>query len=87
VAPLALDDLAPIWADLCLLCHRRSARLLDARASHLLDLLMVNRSASDNDGHGSVGYIPMVMTGYLEQARAAAQRTFIPGTETRSTRI
>jgi histidine ammonia-lyase len=82
MASPALDDLAAIWADLCLLCHRHGARLLDARASHLPDLLMVNRSASDSDGHGSVGYIPMAMTGYLEQARAAAQRTFIPGTET-----
>ena len=82
MAAPALDDLAAIWADLCLLCHRHGARLLDARASRLPDLLMVNRSASDSDGHGSVGYIPMAITGYLEQARAAAQRTFIPGTET-----
>lgn len=82
MAAPALDDLAAIWADLCLLCHRHGARLLDARASHLPDLLMVDRPAWDSDGHGSVGYIPMAMTGYLEQARAAAQRTFIPGTET-----
>jgi histidine ammonia-lyase len=82
MAAPALDELAAIWADLCLLCHRHGARLLDARASHLPDLLMVNRSPSDSDGHGSVGYIPMAMTGYLEQARAAAQRTFIPGSET-----
>jgi histidine ammonia-lyase len=85
MAAPALDDLAAIWADLCLLCHRHGARLLDARASHLPDLLMVDRSPSDSDGHGSVGYIPMAMTGYLEQARAAAQRTFIPGTETAGT--
>jgi histidine ammonia-lyase len=82
MAAPALDDLAAIWADLCLLCHRHGARLLDARASHLPDLLMINRAPSDSDGHGSVGYIPMAITGYLEQARAAAQRTFIPGTET-----
>ena len=43
---------------------------------------MVGRDPSDSDGHGSVGYVPMAMTGYLEQARNAAQRTFIPGTET-----
>ena len=85
MAAPALDDLAATWADLCLLCHRHGARLLDARASHLPDLLMVNRSPSDSDGHGSVGYIPMAITGYLEQARAAAQRTFIPGTETAGT--
>lgn len=85
MAAPALDDLAAIWADLCLLCHRHGARLLDARASHLPDLLMINRGPSDSDGHGSVGYIPMAITGYLEQARAAAQRTFIPGTETAGT--
>ena len=35
----------------------------------------------DSDGHGNVGYVPMAITGYLEQAKLAAQRTFIPGTE------
>jgi histidine ammonia-lyase len=82
MAAPALDDLAAIWADLSLLCHRHAARLLDARASGLPDLLMIGRDPSDSDGHGSVGYVPMAMTGYLEQARNAAQRTFIPGTET-----
>lgn len=82
MAAPALDDLAAIAADLCLLCHRHGVRLLDARASHLPDLLMVGRDPGDSDGHGSVGYIPMAMTGYLEQAIAAAQRTLIPGTET-----
>jgi histidine ammonia-lyase len=81
MAAPALDDLAAIAADLCLLCHRHGVRLIDARASHLPDLLMVGRDPSDADGHGSVGYIPMAMTGYLEQAIAAAQRTFLPGTE------
>ena len=82
MAAPALDDLAAVWADIALLCHRHAARLLDARASGLPDLLMVGRDPSDSDGHGSVGYVPMAMTGYLEQARNAAQRTFIPGTET-----
>lgn len=81
MAAPALDDLAAAWADLCLLCHRHASRLLDARASHLPDLLMVNRDHCESDGHGSVGYVPMAMTGYLEQARAAAQRTLLPGTE------
>ena len=82
MAAPALDDLAAISADLCLLCHRHAARLLDGRASKLPDLLMVGRDPCESDGHGSVGYIPMAMTGYLEQARAAAQRTLLPGTET-----
>jgi histidine ammonia-lyase len=81
MAAPALDDLAAIWADLCLLCDRHSSKLLAGRVSHLPDLLMVGRDPSDSDGHGSLGYVPMAVTGYLEQAKAAAQRTFIPGTE------
>jgi histidine ammonia-lyase len=81
MATPALDDLAAIWADVCLLCDRHGSKLLNGRVSHLPDLLMVGRHPSDSDGHGNVGYIPMAITGYLEQARNAAQRTFIPGTE------
>jgi histidine ammonia-lyase len=81
MAAPALDDLAGIWADICLLCDRHSSKLLIGRVSHLPDLLMVGREASDADGHGNIGYVPMAVTGYLEQAKAAAQRTFIPGSE------
>ncbi len=81
MAAPALDDLAAIWADLCLLCDRHASKLLNGAVSHLPNLLMVGRDASDSDGHGSLGYVPMATTGYLEQAKAAAQRTFIPGTE------
>jgi histidine ammonia-lyase len=77
----ALDDLAAIWADLCLLCDRHASKLLIGRVSHLPDLLLVDRDPSDADGHGNIGYVPMAVTGYLEQAKAAAQRTFIPGSE------
>jgi histidine ammonia-lyase len=81
MAAPALDDLAAASADLGLLCHRHASRLLDGRASKLPDLLMVGRDPCESDGHGSVGYIPMAMTGYLEQAREAAQRTLLAGTE------
>ncbi len=54
---------------------------LNGKVSLLPDLLMNGRHPSDSDGHGNVGYIPMAITGYLEQAKLAAQRTFIPGTE------
>src|SRR5690348_11726995 len=81
MASPALDDLAAIWADLCLLCDRHASKLLIGRVSHLPDLLMVGRDPSDADGHGNIGYVPMAITGYLEQAKAAAQRTFIPGSE------
>lgn len=77
----ALDDLAGIWADLCLLCDRHSAKLLTGRVSQLPDLLMVGRDRGESDGRGHIGYVPMAVNGYLELAKAAAQRTFIPGSD------
>lgn len=81
MAAPVLDDLAAIWADICLLCDRHSSKLLNGRVSHLPDLLMVGRAPSESDGHGNVGYIPMAVTGFLEEAKAAAQRSFIPGSK------
>jgi histidine ammonia-lyase len=81
MATPALDDLAAIWADICLLCDRHGSKLLNGRVSGLPDLLLSGRDASNSDGHGNVGYVPMAITGYLEQAKLSAQRTFIPGTE------
>jgi histidine ammonia-lyase len=81
MAAPALDDLAGIWADLSLLADRHSSKLLIGRVSHLPDLLLVGRAAGEADGHGNVGYIPMAVTGYVEEAKAAAQRSFIPGSE------
>ncbi|WP_119272290.1 aromatic amino acid lyase [Taklimakanibacter deserti] len=81
MAAPALDDLAAIWADICLLCDRHGSKLLNGKVSGLPDLLLIDRHPSDSDGHGNLGYVPMATTGYLEQAKHAAQRTFIPGTE------
>jgi histidine ammonia-lyase len=81
MAAPALDGLAAIWADLCLLCDRHGSKLLNGRVSLLPDLLLVGREPGDSDGHGALGYVPMAVIGYLEQARTAAQRTFIPGSE------
>jgi histidine ammonia-lyase len=81
MAAPALDALAAGWADLCLLCDRHSSKLLNGRVSQLPDLLLVGRDPSESDGHGALGYVPMAVIGYLEQARAAAQRTLIPGSE------
>jgi histidine ammonia-lyase len=81
MAAPALDDLAAIWADICLLCDRHGSKLLNGKVSGLPDLLLAGGHPSDSDGHGSLGYVPMATTGYLEQAKLAAQRTFIPGTE------
>jgi len=80
VAP-ALDDLAGIWADLCLLCDRHSGKLLNGPVSHLPDQLLVGRRPGQSDGRGNVGYIPMAANGYIEQAKGAAQRTFIPSSD------
>jgi histidine ammonia-lyase len=79
MAAPALDELAAVWADICLLCDRHSNKLLDGRVSQLPDHLLVGRQPGESDGHGSVGYIPMASNGYSELAKAAAQTTFIPG--------
>ena len=79
MAAPALDELAAVWADLCLLGDRHSAKLLDGRVSQLPDHLLVGRQPGESDGHGNVGYIPMASNGYSEAAKSAAQTTFIPG--------
>ncbi len=82
IAAPALDDLAATWVDLGQLCLRHAVKLLDGRASHLPDMLLVGRAAGESDGRGNIGYIPMTMAGYVEQARAAAQTSFIPASDT-----
>ncbi len=81
MAAPALDDLSGIWADLCLLSDRHSAKLLNGHCSHMPDQLLVGRGPGESDGRGNVGYIPMAAAGYIELARATAQRTFIPGSD------
>lgn len=81
IAAPALDGLAQSWADLCLLCDRHANRLLAGHVSGLPDLLLIGRDPADADGHGAVGYIPMAIAGLVEEAKATAQTTFIPGSE------
>ncbi len=81
VAAPALDDLAGIWADICLLCDRHSAKLLNGQVSHLPDQLLVGRQPGQSDGRGNIGYVTMAANGYIELAKGAAQRTFIPGSD------
>jgi histidine ammonia-lyase len=81
MAAPAMDDLAAIWADICLLCDRHCAKLLNGRVSQLPDLLLVGRASGESDGRGHIGYIPMAVAGYIELAKSAAQRTFIPGSD------
>ncbi|MET1026322.1 MAG: aromatic amino acid lyase [Dongiaceae bacterium] len=70
----ALDNLAAAAADLCILAERHSTKLLDGRYSLLPDQLQ-----GPDDGY--IGILAFVQVGYAEQARRAAQRTFLPGSE------
>jgi histidine ammonia-lyase len=81
MASPALDDLAAVWADLCLLCERHSSKLLNGRVSQLPDMLLVGRQPGESDGRGHIGYVPMAAAGYIELAKAAAQRTFLHGSD------
>ena len=70
----ALDNLAAAWADLALVCDRQTNRLLDGHISLLPEYLMSEQG-------GYIGCLGFVSTDYVEQARHAAQRTFLPGSE------
>ncbi len=69
----AMDGIAAAMADLCLLADRHTSKLLDGRYSLLPDQLQ--------KGEGYLGCLGMVQVGYAEQARRAAQRNFLPGSE------
>lgn len=70
----ALDNLAAACADLCSIAERHTTKLLDGRYSLLPDQL-------HGSEEGYIGIIGFVQVGYAEQARRAAQRTFLPGSE------
>jgi histidine ammonia-lyase len=70
----ALDNLAAAWADLALVCDRQINRLLDGHISLLPEYLMSEQG-------GYIGCLGFVSTDFVEQARHAAQRTFLPGSE------
>ena len=70
----ALDALAAAWADLALVCDRQINRLLDGQVSLLPDYLM-------SPGGGYIGCLGFASADYVEQARHAAQRTFLPGSD------
>lgn len=65
-APAALDGLAATWADLCQLAERHTERMV---AEGLLA-----RPGSE----GYVGVLLMVIVGYAEEARYAAQPSVLP---------
>ena len=70
----ALDGLAAAWADLALLCDRQVSKLLDGDISRLPDQLLAAPDAY-------LGCLGMTALAYADQARTAAQRTFLPGSE------
>ncbi|SMF51251.1 histidine ammonia-lyase [Tistlia consotensis] len=69
----ALDNLAAAAADLCLIADRHTSRLLDGRHSLLPDQLQA--------GEGRLGLLGAVQVGYAEEAKRAAQRSFLPGSD------
>jgi histidine ammonia-lyase len=69
----ALDALSAAAADLCILADKHASKLLDGRYSLLPDQLRA--------GEGYLGCLAMVQVGYAEEAKRAAQRTFLPGSE------
>lgn len=77
----ALDNLAAAWADLALLCDRHVTKLLDARASHLPAYLSASGEGHMGTGEGYIGCLGFSAVGYAEQARLAATRHFLPGSE------
>ena len=81
LAAPSMDGLTGVWADLCLLSGRLCAGLLNGRASGFPDFLLHDRDVSESDGHGAVGYLPMAIAGFVEEARALAQRSFIPASD------
>ena len=70
----ALDNLAAAWADLTMLCDRETSKLLDGRVSRLPEQLLLEEG-------GYVGCLGMTAVALAEQARHAAQRSFLPGSE------
>lgn len=75
----ALDQLGASYADLALLADRELTKLLDGNVSGLPNQLI------ENDGRaldGSfLGCLGMTALAYAEQARHAATRTLLPGSE------
>jgi histidine ammonia-lyase len=81
LAAPVIDNVTGVWADLCLLAGRLCSGLLNGRVSGFSDFLLGDRDPSESDGHGALGYLPMAIAGFVEEARALAQRSFIPAVD------
>jgi len=69
-----LDNLAAAWADLALLADRHTDKLMNGAVSLL-------PAGLRGKGEGYIGGLAFASAGFTEQARLAAQRTFLPGME------
>lgn len=69
-----LDNLAASWADLALLGDRHTDKMMNGAVSLLPHGLK-------GKGEGYMGALAFATAGFAEQARSAAQRTFLPGME------
>lgn len=69
-----LDNLAAAWADLSLLCDRHTDKMMNGAVSLLPPGLR-------GKGDAYLGGLAFASAGFTEQARLAAQRTFLPGME------
>lgn len=76
MAAPAMDSLAAAAADLCLLAERQASKMLDGAVSGLPPQLLTGP-----DDRRYLGTTPMAAVGWGEQARRAAQTTFLPGPE------
>ena len=72
----AMDELAAVAADLCTLAERHGAKLLTGQISLLPDQL---QDGPDDERY--FGCLSMAAVGHAEAARHAAQRTFLPASE------
>ncbi len=72
----ALDGLAHVWAELCLVADRHTSKMHEGAVS-----LLPDRLADARHPGVSTGNLGMVQVGYGEAARHAAQRSFTPQTE------
>lgn len=77
----AMDDLAACWADLALLADRHVTKLQDGNISGLPNHLFPEGSDIMSGDVAYLGCFGMSAAGFGEQARQAAQRTFLPSSE------
>jgi len=73
--PTALDMVTAAYANLCVLAERCGAKIMDGAVSD------PPSQAAAKEALASVGYLPMAITGYEEEARALASATLLPGSE------